>query len=519
MSLSGSLSHDLSLVNLLNSDESIAKQFEILTKLGQGGFGVVFMVRSHTDKRLYALKLVPVRKIKRKSKLLKEAEHLSRFHHQNIIRYHNSWITNCLKSPSIDTFSNELENKQESDIIFLDCEFPSNESRKNREYVTSITFSSGSSNHQIGSNIHSNTSADLNRTLMGENLVIQMEYCPITLREYINNQAQKTVGEIEKILKEILSGLIYIHDYGFIHRDIKPENIFFDARNTIKIADFGLSQLENLDDENIDPNVFYSDQSSETSSVHGTLIYMAPEARSLCQKRYRKESDWYSVGIILLELVYNFGTLSHRYEVLSKIGNPVELPDDFDTHSIGSSYFKKNILSLLSHNPEERLSFQTAASGISHEKKDRLNFNCDICEVQLLLKEIKCHAESESHIEKRETLIRKSQGGGQIHHYCETCNIWCSGIEYLISHGKGMQHDNQVDIVKKRYKTHLEKELMILNELKALNSQLKLDYEILKDRLTLPKHDEEKADISKNSNRKGQNSDELCAVSKGSQKS
>ena len=203
MSLSGSLNHDASLVNLLSSDVTIAKQFEILTKLGQGGFGVVFMVRSHTDKRLYALKLVPVRKIKRKGKLLKEAEHLSRFHHQNIIRYHNSWITNCLESPGIDTFGNELENTRESDIIFLDYEFSSKESRKNKEYVTSITFSSGCSNHQIGSNIHSNTSADLNRTLMGENLVIQMEYCPMTLRDYINNQARKTIEGIEKILKEI----------------------------------------------------------------------------------------------------------------------------------------------------------------------------------------------------------------------------------------------------------------------------------------------------------------------------
>ena len=150
MSLSGSLNNDASLVNLLNSDESIAKQFEILTKLGQGGFGVVFMVRSHTDKRLYALKLVPVRKIKRKTKLLKEAEHLSRFHHQNIIRYHHSWITNCLESRGIDTFANELENKQEPDVIFLDYDFQSTKSRKKREYVTSITFSSGCSNHQMG---------------------------------------------------------------------------------------------------------------------------------------------------------------------------------------------------------------------------------------------------------------------------------------------------------------------------------------------------------------------------------
>ena len=101
MSLSDAVNSDANLVSILNRNESIANQFEILTKLGHGGFGVVFMGRSHTDKGLYALKLVPVRKIKRKSKLLKEAEHLSRFHHQNIIRYHNSWIANCLEIPSL----------------------------------------------------------------------------------------------------------------------------------------------------------------------------------------------------------------------------------------------------------------------------------------------------------------------------------------------------------------------------------------------------------------------------------
>lgn len=46
---------------------------------------------------------------------------------------------------------------------------------------------------------------------------------------------------------QILSGLIHIHDSGFIHRDLKPENILFVEKNEpyLKIIDFGIAQKAN----------------------------------------------------------------------------------------------------------------------------------------------------------------------------------------------------------------------------------------------------------------------------------
>jgi 5'-AMP-activated protein kinase catalytic alpha subunit len=38
-----------------------------------------------------------------------------------------------------------------------------------------------------------------------------------------------------------MSAVEYIHSQDVSHRDLKPENILIDANNTIKIADFGLS--------------------------------------------------------------------------------------------------------------------------------------------------------------------------------------------------------------------------------------------------------------------------------------
>lgn len=45
------------------------------------------------------------------------------------------------------------------------------------------------------------------------------------------------------LFRQIVEGLAHIHGQGIIHRDLTPNNIFFDARNDIKIGDFGLGKI------------------------------------------------------------------------------------------------------------------------------------------------------------------------------------------------------------------------------------------------------------------------------------
>jgi len=47
------------------------------------------------------------------------------------------------------------------------------------------------------------------------------------------------------LFRQIVEGLAHIHGQGIIHRDLTPNNIFFDARNDIKIGDFGLGKILN----------------------------------------------------------------------------------------------------------------------------------------------------------------------------------------------------------------------------------------------------------------------------------
>lgn len=106
-----------------------------------------------------------------------------------------------------------------------------------------------------------------------------------------------------KITKDILKGLIYIHERkpnSLIHRDIKPRNILLTDSYTAKIADFGLSTftintiVNNIKTENIE-NI---DNIEYTNNV-GTERYMAPEANS---SNYDNKIDIYSCGILLYEL-------------------------------------------------------------------------------------------------------------------------------------------------------------------------------------------------------------------------
>jgi eukaryotic-like serine/threonine-protein kinase len=79
------------------------------------------------------------------------------------------------------------------------------------------------------------------------------------------------------------------HSRGIVHRDIKAENIMVNARNQIKVMDFGLAKLKG------------SLKLTRTSSTVGTLAYMAPE--QIQGGEVDARSDIFSFGIVLYEML------------------------------------------------------------------------------------------------------------------------------------------------------------------------------------------------------------------------
>ncbi|XP_045793000.1 putative receptor protein kinase ZmPK1 [Trifolium pratense] len=89
--------------------------------------------------------------------------------------------------------------------------------------------------------------------------------------------------------------LAYLHEEcleWILHCDIKPQNILLDANFQPKLADFGLSKLQNRNNLN---------NNSEFSMIRGTRGYMAPEW--ILNLPITSKVDVYSYGIVVLEMI------------------------------------------------------------------------------------------------------------------------------------------------------------------------------------------------------------------------
>ncbi|MDY7048799.1 MAG: protein kinase [Microcystis panniformis WG22] len=124
----------------------------------------------------------------------------------------------------------------------------------------------------------------------GENFFFVQEWIEgITLSEKHQQEGNLSEAEVEKILRELLPVLDYIHGRGIIHRDIKPDNIILRASDGKPVLiDFGIFKEVN----NINGG-------SKTVSL-GTPGYMASEQAAGHPVR---SSDLYSLGLTAIFLL------------------------------------------------------------------------------------------------------------------------------------------------------------------------------------------------------------------------
>ena len=107
-----------------------------------------------------------------------------------------------------------------------------------------------------------------------------------------------------RLFQQICHGVQACHQLGIIHRDIKPANVMMSCTQPPrpKLIDFGIAkQLEgSRSGENPQSN---PQQENKEGRLVGTLQYMSPEQAGGADQSLGIQSDIYSLGVLLYELV------------------------------------------------------------------------------------------------------------------------------------------------------------------------------------------------------------------------
>jgi len=233
----------------VSSDLIIAKidQYEIIKKLGGGGFGSVYLAMDSVAGIDVAVKGLPsvIRNNSEEVERIRQNFALvSRLHHPNIaaaVHLHKATAVNYLD----EAVRHELNVKNGDVLLIL-------------EYAPGMTLSRWSRA------VHS---------------------------------GKVPINEAIDIARQIADGLDYAHSRNILHRDIKPSNIMVETASngkiTVRILDFGLAA---------EVRASFGRVSLEIRDTSGTRPYMAPEQWS--GERQSSATDQYALAVVFYEMIY-----------------------------------------------------------------------------------------------------------------------------------------------------------------------------------------------------------------------
>jgi eukaryotic-like serine/threonine-protein kinase len=192
-----------------------------------------------------------------------------------------------------------------------------------------------------------------------------------TLKEFTTDHCIKYPEIGAMIAVQVCRALGHAHSAGILHRDVKPENIMIRNDGVVKLTDFGIAQMLDMQ------------RMTVTGQLLGSPAYMSPEHVEGGQLDFR--TDVFAVGVVLYQLVV--GELpfhgKNPHEILKRIADCV-YQDPQKANPLVGRDLGRIIQRALARNPDHRyaditemlmaLESYLAASGLSDCRKELARF-------------------------------------------------------------------------------------------------------------------------------------------------
>ncbi|CUE70433.1 protein kinase, putative [Bodo saltans] len=268
-------------------------KYKVLCKLGQGGFGTVYLVARKSDSERFAMKYIICKDEEERNYAIKEFELLHDSQgHPNMIRLIEmfmNWTDEVESIPTVNYSGGDEDDPTQARLLQKRCSSPNGPSSRGGGSGSSGGRSGSPSTRSSRKSTKSKKETQMPLLQMAPKYVcIVMDYCPEgDLAHYIlrTYQLGTTVAEtmVLQVLQQCCSLLCHLHGLRppIVHRDLKPENILIKDNGThMIVTDFGLAQQI---------------EKSYLTTRAGSLHYVAPE----CWKRhYTAAVDVWAMGCI-----------------------------------------------------------------------------------------------------------------------------------------------------------------------------------------------------------------------------
>ncbi|XP_060815017.1 serine/threonine-protein kinase ULK3 isoform X1 [Bombus pascuorum] len=229
-------------------------------------------------------------------------------------------------------------------------------------------------------------------------IYIVMEYCDGgDLSSFIRKRHKLPEQICRRFLQQLALALKYLRNNNVSHMDLKPQNLLLMRRPqlTLKVGDFGFAR--------------FLSNSQTKFAICGSPLYMAPEI--LLKNKYDARVDLWSVGVIMYECLFGEAPYSSNsfQELAEKIKDcrPIKLPKG----SHVSSECKDLLMSLLRHDPDERITFDEF---FAHDFLDL------------------AHAPTKENYDKAVELIQKAVKMDAEKNLKEALHLYCEALRYFI---------------------------------------------------------------------------------------